>query len=158
MLATITLEQRVLKVYHWTKITKEEIEQLPKNAEWSVYFTLKMFMGSNGVAYPAASTIAQITGCSVPSVRRAIRGLLKKGLLVRDGFDPKKNTARLCLANCAPCSNLNRESTPNLNMGSPPNLNMGSTPNLNTNNQLKTKTNNNKQLNPNPIYLLPRLD
>ena len=142
MLATITLEQRVLKVYHWTKITKEEIEQLPKNAEWSVYFTLKMFMGSNGVAYPAASTIAQITGCSVPSVRRAIRGLLKKGLLVRDGFDPKKNTARLCLANCAPCSNLNRVSTPNLN----------------TNNQLKTKTNNNKQLNPNPIYLLPRLD
>ena len=158
MLVIITLAQRALKVYRWTKITKQEIELLPKNAEWAVYFTLKMFMGSNGVAYPAASTIAEITGCSVPSVRRAIRSLVAKGLLTRDGFDPKKNTARFCLPQSQEgCSNM-QQGISNLNRGSIPNLNRGGISNLNTNKKLKTKTINNKQRNPNPIYLLPRID
>ena len=147
-------------MYRWTKITQQEIELLPKNAEWAVFFTLKMFMGSNGVAYPAASTIAEITGCSVPSVKRAIRSLIQKGLLVRDGFEPKKNTARFKLGKPAEggsdlvggISNLNREGESNVN--TPP------LSNLNTNKKEKQKEliKKNNQSKINPIYLLPRID
>ena len=152
MPVTIISAQKDLKVYRWTKITQEEIELLPKNAEWAVFFTLKMFMGSNGVAYPAASTLAEITGCSVPSVKRAIRSLISKGLLVRDGFDPKKNTARFRLGNSA-------EGGSNL-VGGISNLNTPPLSNLNTNKKEKQKEliNKNNQTRINPIYLLPRID
>ena len=63
-------------------------------AESAVYFTLKMFMGTNGVAYPAASTLAEVTGYSIKQVRRATKSLKEKGLLVRDGFDSRSQTAR----------------------------------------------------------------
>ena len=158
MLAIIISAQRDLKVYRWTKINKNEIDSLPKNVEWAVYFILKMFMGSNGVAYPAASTVAQLAGCSVPSVKRAIRSLVDKGMLVRDGFDPKNNTARFKLPKADEGGSNLIGGISNLNRGSISNLNTPPLSNLNTNKKEKQKEKEKEEIKINPIYLLPRLD
>jgi hypothetical protein len=147
-------------MYSWTKINKNEIDSLPKNVEWAVYFILKMFMGSNGVAYPAASTVAQLAGCSVPSVKRAIRSLVEKGMLIRDGFDPKNNTARFKLPKADEGGSNLVGGISNLNRGGISNLNTPPLSNLNTNKKEKQKEliNKNNQTKINPIYLLPRID
>ena len=117
-------------MYHWTKISKEEINSLPPNCVWAVYFVLKMFMGSNGVAYPSRETIADVVGCSKSSVKRAIKELIDRGLIVRDGFEPKSQTARFKLPkvinggskvnhrglNLVPRGGLNVAPTPRLNL------------------------------------------
>lgn len=81
-------------MFKWTKISQAEMAALKMTAESAVYFTLKMFMGTNGIAYPAASTLAEITGFSVKQIRRATKSLKEKGLIVRDGFDSRSQTAR----------------------------------------------------------------
>lgn len=157
MLATTTSALKASKVYRWTKISKEEINSLPTNSVWAVYFILKMFMGSNGVAYPSASTIAEIAGCSVKSVRRATKELLDRGLIVRDGFDHKNQTARFKLPKAQKMDTPNLgEGTPNLSTGGTPNLSTEGTPNLSTNKEKENKEKNKKE--PNPFYLVPRID
>ena len=143
-------------MYHWTKVTSEEINSLPKNTTWAVYFILKMFMGSNGVAYPAAATVANLAGCSVKSVRRAIADLIARGLLVRDGFDPKRQTARYRLPKADKGTPNLSQGTPNLSRGGTPNLSRGGTPNLSPNKEKeKEKENKKEPKKPNPFFLVP---
>ena len=81
-------------MYKYTKITREEIEALDMTSEAAVYFIMKLFMGKNGVAYPTSATISNILNISVRSVQNARRKLLKKGLIVRDGYESKTGNAR----------------------------------------------------------------
>ena len=157
MPATITLAQQVLKMYRWTKITREEINSLPPNCVWAVYFVLKMYMGSNGVAYPAKETIAQVVGCSKGSVKRAIKELIDRGLIVRDGFEPKSQTARFKLPKGNKGgSNLNHGG---LNLVPRGGSNLTPTPGTNLDpNKKEEKEINNRDNKPNPFYLVPRID
>ena len=115
---------------------------LHMSAESAVYFTLKMFMGSGGVAYPSHATIASLTGLSVVSVRKAKNKLLEKGLIVRDGFDTVKQTARFKLPN-----------------GGDTVVTRGGGKQSITNKEKENKKENKKeQKQPNPFYMVPRID
>ena len=151
-------------MYRWTKITQKEMEVLYMSAESAVYYTLKMFMGSGGVAYPSAATIARLTGLSVHSVRKSTKTLLEKGLIVRDGFDPNNQTARFKLAD----EGTNQSATPT-NQSTTPNTvvsrggtNQSTTPPntvVSTNKEKTNKNINNKEpKKPNPFFLVPRID
>lgn len=125
------------KVFHWTKITREEISALSMTAESAVYFTLKMFMGTNGVAYPSASTLSEVTGYSVKMVRRATKSLKEKGLLVRDGFDSRSQTARYKLGDESGVPQKRGTPLPQ-ERGTPP------TPNMSPNREIRNIENNNR--------------
>lgn len=157
MLAIIILVQLDSKMYHWTKVTREEIDSLPPNCVWAVYFVLKMFMGSNGVAYPARETVAEIVGCSTSSVKRAVRELVDRGLLVRDGYEPKSQTARFKLPKANQGGSNLVQGGSNVVPRGGLNLVPSSGPNLTPNKDKENKENNNRK--PiDPIFLLPRID
>ena len=136
-------------MYRWTKITRAEMTALHMSAESAVYFTLKMFMGSGGVAYPSHATIASLTGLSVVSVRKAKNKLLEKGLIVRDGFDPVNQTARFKLPKGGDT------------LVTPPDtlVTRGGGKQSITNKEKENKKENKKeQKQPNPFYMVPRID
>ena len=144
-------------MYRWTKITREEMTALHMSAESAVYFTLKMFMGSRGVAYPSHATIASLTGLSVVSVRKAKNKLLQKGLIVRDGFDPVNQTARFKLPKggdtvVTPPDTL-------VTRGGDTVVTRGGGKQSITNKEKENKKENKKeQKQPNPFYMVPRID
>lgn len=144
-------------MYRWTKITQQEMTALHMSAESAVYFTLKMFMGSGGVAYPSAATISKLTGISVHSVRKSTKKLLEKGLIVRDGFDPNNQTARFKLAD----GGTKQSTTPNTVVSRGGTKQSTIPPNtvVSTNKEKTNKKENKKeQKKPNPFFLVPRID
>lgn len=76
-------------MYKWTKITLEEIEGYASvfGAKASVYFLLKMFAGSQGVAYPSQHRLSKLTGFSVRAIRKALKQLQEEGMISHVGYE-----------------------------------------------------------------------
>lgn len=153
-------------MFKWTKITQDEIAALHMTAESAVYFMLKMYMGTNGIAYPSAATLADKTGLSIHSVRAARKKLLEKGLIKRAGFDENTQAARFILSSQGTNQNTpptNENTTPPTNQSTTPPTNeniRGGNTLLSTNIEKENKNikDSNKTKKINPFYLLPRLD
>ncbi len=76
-------------MYKWTKITVEEIERYASvfGAKASVYFLIKMFAGSQGVAYPSQQSLSKLTGFSVRAIRKALKQLQQEGMISHVGYE-----------------------------------------------------------------------
>jgi len=85
-------------MYRWTKIHIEDIRDGASllGAKAAVYYLLKMYAGASPdqIAYPAQSTLAEISGLSVSSVQKALKQLCEANWIEKKGYtDSLKRTA-----------------------------------------------------------------
>ena len=75
-------------MYKYHKLSLEEIQRLSPllGCKFAVLMLLKLYAGSNGVAYPSQSTLSELSGFNTRNIRAAIKKLIEAGEIVQIGY------------------------------------------------------------------------
>jgi len=75
-------------MYKYTNLTLQEIQDLAPlfGCKFAVYMLLRLFAGSNGVAYPSQATLADLSGFNARNIRTALKQLQEAGKIEHIGY------------------------------------------------------------------------
>lgn len=75
-------------MYKYTKVTLDEIQRLAPllGCKFAVLMLLRLYAGSNGVAYPSQKSLSDLSGYNARNIRAAIKKLIEAGEIVQVGY------------------------------------------------------------------------
>ena len=75
-------------MYKYTNLTLQEIQDLAPlfGCKFAVYMLLRLFAGSNGVAYPSQATLEDLSGFNARNIRTALKQLQEAGKIEHIGY------------------------------------------------------------------------